>query len=209
MKAAVLGVAAAMCGILAATAEPEAAPGRGARQRPEFAMPGLEHGEEFVEMVFRNEKLAGELALTDSQKLALKEMHFKSKEEGIELNASLEKAALAQAKLMMEDDPDEAAVLKAVEETGRVRTEIAKKRVAYLMQIRRSLTPEQRSRLRDMMRERMEKRERGQPRPEGAEMPRGPQRGAGPGAGPQGPLPPPSQSVPPPPPDAPPPPPAP
>lgn len=172
---------------IAAGAEPPPA-GAAGRTRPEGRGVGPDHGEALVEAVFRNEKLAAELNLSQPQKDALKAMHAGSRAAMEELEVKLQEAAVRQARLMLADEIDEEAVLAAVEEIGQIRTQIAKTRMQHLVGIRRNLTAEQRALLGGIMRERW-RRERGAK----GEGPRGEERkgeGAGrPGGGPRGELP--------------------
>ncbi|MFC1452028.1 hypothetical protein ACFLSJ_01635 [Verrucomicrobiota bacterium] len=84
---------------------------------------------------------------------------FEIRREEIRLHAKMDLAALEQAQLMTEQDADEEAVLKAVEETGAVRTELAKLRVRRVLLLRSTLTSDQIAKAKEFLRERRKDRE--------------------------------------------------
>ena len=148
------------------TPRPEGRPG----QPRQFGL-GMEA--RLLQWVVNNPK---ELDLTDVQLKALKQELLDQTKERIDLNAKMETAAVNQAALLEADQPDEAALMKTVEETGRIRTEIAKLEIRHLLKVRQILTPEQRTKLREKMKEQMKTRWEG--RQEGRERPMRPAAGA-------------------------------
>ena len=91
---------------------------------------------------------------------------------------------------MSESTPDEKAILAAVEKAGRIRTDQAKLKVKELLLIRKTLTPEQIEKIKELIRQRMNKNreegngKRGKDRPERGDRNR-------PGRNPGNPVPPP------------------
>lgn len=146
-----------------------------------------------------NPGLMEELTLTDEQKTKLKQLQTEFRRNMIDLEAVLQHKALDLADRISQDTPDEAALMKAIEETSAARLDIAKKRIKNLLQVRAVLTPEQRQKMREMMRQHMkeqvEQRRKGGPeKAKGVQKKRGPQGSeapplapppGGPGPGPE------------------------
>jgi Spy/CpxP family protein refolding chaperone len=111
-----------------------------------------------LERLLRDPAAAEQLNLATNQVEALKKIHFDTRKQMIALNAEMELAAVKQAELMTAGTPDEAAILKAVEDTGAIRTKIAKMRVQQVLAAKRILTPEQQTKLKELVRERVRER---------------------------------------------------
>jgi Spy/CpxP family protein refolding chaperone len=105
----------------------------------------------------RHPRMAEELGLSAEQRQVIDEQLAALEEAHIELRAKMEKAALKQARLMTEKELDEAALMAAVEETGRIHTEMAKLRIRHLLFMQQTLTPEQVEKARSIIRERMKR----------------------------------------------------
>jgi Spy/CpxP family protein refolding chaperone len=103
--------------------------------------------------VVNNPEKAKELGVTDDQAAALKELSYKTRQQMIKLNAEAETARLEIDRLMDADKPDEGAILKAIENAGRVETEIQKARVQEGLRVREALGDEQLAKIRDTLRE--------------------------------------------------------
>jgi Spy/CpxP family protein refolding chaperone len=101
-------------------------------------------------------KLAKEIGMTDEQSVALRKLFTESQAEMKESREKMEKLALQQADLLSQDAPDEAAVIKVVEQLGELRLQFAKHRIHQLLAAQKILTPEQRTKLREQMKSRME-----------------------------------------------------
>jgi len=141
-------------------------PGMGMHEGRMRGGPGEEAG--FQDWV-RDPEAAAALNLTEEQKDKIKTITTQFRKEMIDWNAKLQHATLAQVDLMEQEEPALDAVLKGIDETGRIRNEIAKLRVKQLFAVRAILTPEQREKARELFRDRMAER-----------------RKAGDGAGPMG-----------------------
>ena len=102
--------------------------------------------------------LAGELGLKDDQVQALKKLRFDTEGQLISLRADMQQAGLKQVQLMTADTPDEAAVLKAVEDTGAIRTKIAKLQVQQVLAAKKILTPDQIKQAKALLHERIKQR---------------------------------------------------
>ena len=109
-----------------------------------------------LRMLLGDSRAAKELGLSEAQITQIRESVSGSAEELKDLNARIEKAALRQAELMKADKLDEEAVMKAVQETGDLRTQIAKIRIKQLIAAHKVLTPEQLAKVRAMMANRVQ-----------------------------------------------------
>ncbi|MGQ9662101.1 MAG: Spy/CpxP family protein refolding chaperone [Kiritimatiellia bacterium] len=101
-----------------------------------------EQGDLFAKGLFGRE-MAEKLGLTEEQQTALRATLRELHEKIAALESELAESARQQAERLTEDNVDEEALMRQVEETGRIRTEIAKLRLRALLLIRASLTPEQ------------------------------------------------------------------
>jgi Spy/CpxP family protein refolding chaperone len=109
-----------------------------------------------MRMLTADSRAARELGLTDEQIKQIQEAASGSTQQIRDLNALIEKAALRQAELLKADTLDEAAVLKAVQETGELRTQMAMLRIKQLIVAHKVLTPEQRAKAREMAAQRLQ-----------------------------------------------------
>jgi periplasmic protein CpxP/Spy len=88
-------------------------------------------------------KIAETLKLTDEQKKQFDEILQAHREKLIDLRASVEKAELAMAPLIRDDQPNEARILAQIDKLAQARAELEKANARYLLAIRGKLTPEQ------------------------------------------------------------------
>lgn len=146
----------------AVPATPSETPRGGAAANPEMArermrrmMMGGDSEGMILRMLSSDSKMVQELGLSDTQVKELKESTSGGETEMKDLNAKLEQAAMRQAELMKADTLDEEALMKAVQETGELRTQIAKRRIKQLIAAHKVLTVEQRAKLRELMSQRM------------------------------------------------------
>ncbi len=121
---------------------------------------------------FINKMLEGEAA----EKLGLEPDQIKKLKKGLQklekqeenLRNRLEAAGKEQAELLKaEGEVDEAALMKAIEKTGKIRTQMAKLRIQPILLVKKTLTPEQLQTSRKMMHARMQKRREEMGRREG------------------------------------------
>ena len=136
---------------------------KGMRGRPDRNPEKMK--EALIGRILENPDLADRIGLSDEQKTALRDGYYALKKEKITKRAELELAAIEQARILTESEIDESALMTAVEETGRVRTELAKIQMKTLLLMHRTLDEEQRHRISEMahqhMKSRMEQRSRG------------------------------------------------
>lgn len=100
----------------------------------------------------RHPRMAEELGLSEEQRQAIDNRVAMMEEKHAELRGKMEKAALKQAQLIVSKELDEAALMAAVEETGRIHTEMAKMRIRHLLFMRTTLTAEQVEKARSIIR---------------------------------------------------------
>jgi outer membrane murein-binding lipoprotein Lpp len=108
------------------------------------------------------------LGLEPGQIETLKQAVQKLEQQEEKLRETLQAAGKEQAELLRaEGEVDEAALMKAIEKTGQIRTEMAKLRIQPILLVKKTLTPEQLHMSRRMMHERMQKRRKDMGRRDG------------------------------------------
>ncbi len=143
--------------------DPPPVGGPGRRAMGPGAGPAAPRAESMIEWLNENPRAADRLGLTEEQKEKLKALLFEGRRELVELRARVQVAALRQAELLSQENPDQNAVMQAVEQTGQLRTELAKAQIRQLLAVRAMLTSEQRDQLRGAFRERWRQGEPGAP----------------------------------------------
>ncbi len=162
-----------LSGLAACAIAQEPGPGPGEDMGPRRKMGGMPPMDQegmMLRVLAPDSKLAKEIGMTEEQSAALKKLFAASQDETKASREKMEKLAAQQAELLSQDAPDEAAVMAAVDALGAVRLQLAKQRMHQLLAAQKILTPEQRTKLRELMKSRMEKMREG--RKEG----RGPRR---------------------------------
>ena len=136
-----------------------AAPAQAQKGGPHEGMGGPGMGKMFrPEMI---DMLATELGVADSVVKQVKDKAYKADQEAIKLRADLDSGRLEMRRLMDEDKPDAAKVMKQIEVVGALETELKKNRIRLLLSVRELLTPDQRKKLEKLMAERSGPRGRG------------------------------------------------
>jgi len=107
--------------------------------------PGMRGG-----MAMWGPQLAERLKLTDEQRTRMRDIMDQQRRHAIQSRADLQIARLDLGKLMRADDPDASAIDAQIDKLARLRADLAKSRVASLMEAREVLTPEQRDQLKQM-----------------------------------------------------------
>lgn len=102
------------------------------------------HGEMNQQGMFRA------LNLTDEQVKAFKEIHMSLYKEVKPIQNQLNEAEAHQKTLLSADEPNLNAINDNIEKIGKLKTEIQKVRIKYLLEMRSKLTDEQRMKM-DMM----------------------------------------------------------
>lgn len=131
----------------------------GDRGGPPRGPGGAEHV--MLGRLIHNAKAAEALGLTPEQIETLRTGFFELQEQKVRLQAELEVSALQQARLITSEEIDEAALMAAVDKSGAVRTKIAKNGMRGLLLMHKTLTPEQREKVRHYMAKRMDPERQG------------------------------------------------
>ena len=104
------------------------------------------------ERLGNNFKLGAEIGLSEEQIKTLKNSAADMRKQQDELQKQLKDCGLDQARMMTaEGTVDENAILAAVEKAGKIRTEMAKIRIQHMLLVKRTLTPDQISKLKDLI----------------------------------------------------------
>ena len=106
----------------------------------------------------RRAEFLKELQLTDAQKKDLGTIRFDAQKQSIAQRAALATARLELRQLLRSPAPDKAAIEKKIRELSELRTRASLARVDRIFAMRNVLTPEQRSKVRDRIREVVQKR---------------------------------------------------
>jgi len=133
-------------------------PGPREHRGPAMMMEGGDMGEALLlRALAPDSPAARQLNLTPEQVKSLKAIFKDGEKEQAELREKMKQAAVRQAELMMQDAPEEAAVMKGVETIGEIRIALAKLFTRKILAAQKVLTPEQRTKLRELMKEHREK----------------------------------------------------
>jgi Spy/CpxP family protein refolding chaperone len=113
--------------------------------------PGGRPDKSLIERFISNPNVVKKLGLSDDQVELLKSSSDQTKIKLAELQEAMREAGKKQAQQITADNLDEQAVMEAVEEVGRIRTEMAKLRTRDIMMLKKLMTPEQREQLKKVM----------------------------------------------------------
>lgn len=130
------------------------APREPGRRMGSFGSPSMDGM--LMRLLAPDSKTAKDIGLTEEQAVELRKLLTSSQTEMKDSRTEMEQLAMKQAELLSQDSPDEAAVMKVVEELGELRTQIAKQQIKQLLAAQKILTPEQRTKLRDQAKARIE-----------------------------------------------------
>ncbi|MFH0953429.1 MAG: hypothetical protein V1873_03770 [Verrucomicrobiota bacterium] len=98
------------------------------------------------------------MGVTDKQLAALRDGAYKMERELIKLRADGDLARLEVKHLLDQDQPDQEALGKAIEEAGRIQTQIRKAKLLEQVRVRQILGKDTVAKLREEGRERREER---------------------------------------------------
>jgi len=108
--------------------------------------------EAMIGRIIKNPQIVKELGLSEEQLQKLKSSEEELRKQNDNLQQQLKEAGLEQARKMTDQGTvDEEAVFAAVEKAGRINTEMAKARVKHMLLVKKTLTPEQTTKIREMM----------------------------------------------------------
>ncbi|MFO7535589.1 MAG: Spy/CpxP family protein refolding chaperone [Kiritimatiellia bacterium] len=164
---------------------PDVRPDAPARQRPPVTGErrpgaGMENREggmdRLIGALAQGKEMAKRLSLTPEQQQLVKRLWTEQRNKMGALQETLKNMAMKQAEILTVEPVDETALMSAVEETGKVRTELAKIQIKGLIEVRKVLTDEQRKQLRDIMEQMKQQPRPGQGREGGMREGREPRR---------------------------------
>lgn len=141
-------------------APPPPPPGVGAMGGPGergFRIPGDFEGM-FLRWLSQDQKMAERIGVSQEQVAQIREKVSAAQAEMKDSNVKMQQAAKQQIDLLSQDAPDEAAVMKLVDDIGALNIQIAKRRMKLILDVQKSLTAEQRAKLKEMTRSQMEER---------------------------------------------------
>jgi Spy/CpxP family protein refolding chaperone len=92
---------------------------------------------------WNNPRIVAQLKLTDEQRKAMDGIMQDHRMKLIDLRANLEKAEVEMQPLMKADQPNEAAILAAIDKVAQARAELEKGNARFLLAIRGQLTADQ------------------------------------------------------------------
>lgn len=169
----------------AAWAEPGQERGDGPGPMPGPAGPGKEHamGARMLQRLADNPEKAKEFGITPQQATELKASFHEMEKKMIALRSQAELAQLEVRKLMDADEPDEAALMAAIDQAGAAHTAIQKATAEQRLAVRKIVGPETMKKIKDMVGDRL-RQARGGEGGEGGEpmmkrSPRGEEEGKG------------------------------
>jgi len=88
----------------------------------------------------------------DSQTIAkIKDLAYNANKELIGLRAEMDQNHLEMKRLMDLDSPDDKAIIAQIDKIGAVEIKLRKNRISLLLAVRKILTPEQRTKLKQLM----------------------------------------------------------
>jgi periplasmic protein CpxP/Spy len=92
---------------------------------------------------WNNPRTVTSLKLTDEQRKAMDAIMQEHRVKLIDVRANLEKAELTMAPLINADQPNETAILAAIDKVAQARADLEKANARFLLALRAKLTPEQ------------------------------------------------------------------
>ena len=126
-----------------------------------------------------------QVGITDEQAATIRKQEADFRKTEIRDHADLEVKRIDLKELLAADKPDRAAINAKLQEISTAQLSLQKSAIDYRLTMRDAITPAQREKLRELMRDRWQRDGRGRPGPQG-EGRRGP-RGQGSAPKPQGP----------------------
>ena len=103
-----------------------------------------------LERILTNTEMIASIGLTADQVKTLNTAITDIKSKRAKLKSQMETLAVEQVTKMAQTNVDEKAVLKLVEKIGELRTQIAKSAISELLLIKRTVTPDQMKKMREI-----------------------------------------------------------
>ncbi len=128
-----------------------------AEEEPVVSIQHQAYQEALLPQLLSNSKTAAEVGLNKEQIDKLNAEINTIKEQLTQKRKEMDKSALKQAQLMSAKKINEQALMKAIDNTGRIRTQIAKLQVKQILIIKQSLTQEQIDKAKQILSTRLQK----------------------------------------------------
>jgi hypothetical protein len=175
-------VATAVTGLLAMAAVAWAEPQRGGRaeggERPPMLGERMENlramgGDQapakamIVRALLQSPELARSVGMSEEQVKDIKDAAFTHREAMVDVRAEAERARLAVEKIQDAEKPDEAALMKAIDEAGAKETAVRKADAAFELKVKGLIGPDVAAKIRARLADRMKqgRMDGGEPRP--------------------------------------------
>ena len=107
---------------------------------------------------FSNPKVVKALNLSPEQQQRLEGLRYQQRKEAVDLRRDMELKRLDIERELDKDTPDTAAVDRLLDEQGVLRTKMGKAKIHQMLEMKKILTPEQWSKVKDRMQERRAER---------------------------------------------------
>lgn len=106
--------------------------------------------EMMLESILTNQEMITKIGLTAEQTKTLNTAITENKSKRAKLKSQMETLGVEQVTKMAQTNVDEKAVLKLVEKIGELRTQLAKNAISELLLIKRTVTPDQMKKMREI-----------------------------------------------------------
>ncbi len=134
-------------------------PGSGPEMSPEkMSCPCSQMGKPGKMEMFRPElleKLADKIGADTQTVTKIKDLVYNANKQVIDLKAEMERNQLEMRRLMDQEAPDEKVIMQQIDKIGAVEIKLRKNRISLMLSVRKLLTPEQRTKLKELMPEKM------------------------------------------------------
>jgi Spy/CpxP family protein refolding chaperone len=101
------------------------------------------------------EKLADKIGADTQTVTKIKDLVYNANKQVIDLKAEMERNQLEMRRLMDQEAPDEKVIMQQIDKIGAVEIKLRKNRISLMLSVRKLLTPEQRTKLKELMPEKM------------------------------------------------------
>ena len=101
------------------------------------------------------EKLADKIGADTQTVTKIKDLVYHANKELIGFRAEMDQGHLEMRRLMDQEAPDEKVIMQQIDKIGAVEIKLRKNRISLMLSVRKLLTPEQRTKLKELMPEKM------------------------------------------------------
>jgi len=106
-----------------------------------------------IGLLMHHPEIAEEAGITDEQVEQLRDLEYQNKRARIPLQSELSLAKLDMEHLIAQEEPDSPAIDKAIENVGRIQTELTKLQIQQRITVRKILGPESIEKIQEIIRE--------------------------------------------------------